>query len=93
MALGMGASTKQISLFEQALPAAGPAPADPDFVRRHLTHLLRLAQTSDRLPWSEVRAASWEKLFGDLVDALPGGEGERMFAAFQAELARLRAAP
>jgi hypothetical protein len=88
----MGANAKQMSLFEPAAPAA-PAPADPEFVRRHLSYLLRLAQTSDRLPWSESRAASWEKLFGELVDALPDGEGERLFAAFQAELARLRAAP
>ncbi|MEQ1708432.1 MAG: hypothetical protein ABL864_08890 [Terricaulis sp.] len=86
----MGAKPKQMSLFaEPAAPA--PAPVDPDFVRRHLTHLLRLAQTAELLPWSEAEAASWEKLFADLIGSLPEGEGEALFASFKAELTRLRA--
>ena len=69
--------------------AAPQAPGDPEFVRRHLTYLLGLAQTAERLPWSEVQTASWEKLFRQLSDELPDGEALR--ASFEAELKRLRA--
>jgi hypothetical protein len=87
----MGKPAKQMSLFAETPAPAAPV-ADPDFVRRHLMHLLQMAATAERLPWSEARTASWEKLFGELVTSLPDGEGERLFASFQAELARLRAA-
>ncbi len=83
----MDAAPKQMSLFAE--PVRAPAPVDADFVRRHLTALLRLAQTAEILPWSAAEAASWEKLFAELVDALPDGEGEKLHAAFKAELARL----
>lgn len=84
----MGAVLRQMSLFAE--PAREPAPVDPDFVRRHLTHLLRLAQTAERLPWSEAEAVSWEKLFAELAGSLPDGEGEALLAGFERELGRLR---
>ena len=63
--------------------------ADPDFVRRHLLHLLRLAETAERLPWSEAKTASWERMFAELAADFP--EGDALNASFQTELKRLRA--
>jgi hypothetical protein len=85
----MGARAKQMPLFAEEPAPQAPA-ADPEFVRRHLLHLLRLVETAERLPWSEAKTASWEKLFGELTADLP--EGEALNASFQAELKRLRAA-
>jgi len=83
----MGARPKQMSLFAE--PAAPDPPGvDSEFVRRHLMHLLRLAETAERLPWSEAKTASWEKMFAELAADLP--EGEALNASFQAELKRLR---
>lgn len=86
----MGAQPKQMSLFAEASAPATPV-ADPEFVRRHLLHLLRLAETAERLPWSEAKTASWEKMFAELAADLP--DGEALNAAFQTELKRLRANP
>lgn len=79
---------RQMPLF--APPPAPEQPGDPEFVRRHLTYLLRLAQTAERLPWSEAQTASWERLFAQLSDELPDGDVLR--TSFEAELKRLRAA-
>jgi hypothetical protein len=79
---------KQMPLFAAEQPPQ--AAADPEFVRRPLTYLLRLAQTAERLPWSEAQTASWEKLFRDLVDDLP--EGHELQASFENEIKRLRSA-
>ncbi|MGH6949635.1 MAG: hypothetical protein ACREH4_02090 [Vitreimonas sp.] len=84
----MSARAKQMNLFSE--PVVAPAPADPEVVTRHLRYLLWLARTADRLPWSEAKTATWERLFGELAPTLP--EGEDLLAAFQAELKRLRAA-
>ncbi|PZO55786.1 MAG: hypothetical protein DCF16_01545 [Alphaproteobacteria bacterium] len=84
----MGARLKQMSLFTESPALEAPA-VDPEFVRRHLLHLLRLAETAERLPWSEAKTASWEKMFAELAADLP--DGEALNASFQAELKRLRA--
>jgi len=89
MAWVMAARPKQMSLFAEA-PAPETPGADSEFVRRHLLHLLRLAETAERLPWSEAKTASWEKMFAELAADLP--EGEALNASFQGELRRLRAA-
>lgn len=77
-----------MSLFAEATPPETPG-VDAEFVRRHLLHLLRLAETAERLPWSEAKTASWEKMFAELAADLP--DGEALNASFQAELKRLRA--
>lgn len=79
---------KQMPLFASAPPP--PAPVDPEWVRRHLMYLLRMVQTAERLPWSEPKTATWEKLFRDLCLDLP--DGEALQAAFETELKRLRSA-
>ena len=79
---------KQMPLFTSA--PTPQAPVDPEFARRHLTYLLRLAQTAERLPWSEAQTASWEKLFRDVSAEL--SDGETLRTSFEAELKRLRAA-
>jgi len=86
----MGAQPKQMSLFAEASAPQAPT-VDPEFVRRHLLHLLRLAETAERLPWSEAKTASWEKMFTELAADLP--DGEALVASFQSELKRLRANP
>ncbi|MGQ0531302.1 MAG: hypothetical protein ACT4OF_01250, partial [Caulobacteraceae bacterium] len=59
-----------------------------EFVRREMQRLLWIVRTAERLPWSEVRTATWEKLFADLAPSVP--EGAELLDAFRAELARLR---
>ena len=84
-------NASQMHLFEVFAPEIeAPAP-DPEFARKHLTRLLRLAQRAERMPWSPSETATWETLFPELSQSLPEDEGQVMCAAFAAELARLRA--
>ena len=87
----MGARAKQLNMF-QALAATMPTADESEFVRREMQRLLWIVRTAERMPWSDVKAASCEKLFEDLAPALPGSEGADLLAAFQAELNRLRSA-
>lgn len=86
----MGAREKrQLNLFQ----AEAPAPAahdESEIVRRELQRLLWIMRTAERMPWSEIKTARQERLFGELAPTLP--EGEELMAAFHAELKRLRAA-
>jgi hypothetical protein len=73
-----------------AKPVVAPRPADPVFIRKHLTALVRLVRNAERMPFDDGEAESWEARFPDLARLLPGDEGEQLHAAFAAELARLR---
>jgi hypothetical protein len=85
------ADASQLNLFEAPPTAAEPPPPDPDFARKHLGRLLRLARRAERLPWSPSETRTWEKLFPQLAQSLPEEERREMCEAFAAELARLRA--
>ena len=85
------ANASQLNLFEAPGPAIEPPPPDPDFARKHLTRLLRLAQRAERMPWSPSETRTWETLFPQLAQSLPEEERREMCEGFAAELARLRA--
>lgn len=85
------ATASQLNLFEAPAPVVEPAAPDPDFARKHLGRLLRLARRAERMPWSPSETRSWEQLFPQLAVALPPEERQDLCAAFAAELARLRA--
>ena len=81
----------QLQLFrpERADPPRR-RPPDPNYIRKSLNRLLRLAREAEIMPWSEDEAESWEKLFPELAGWLPADEAEKMTAEFSVELARLR---
>ncbi|MBA3446315.1 MAG: hypothetical protein H0T56_01660 [Pseudaminobacter sp.] len=79
----------QLSLFDSQKPLAEKRPPNPDFIRKHLNRLLRLARNAEILPWSEAEAKDWERRFPELALLLPAEEGEALRAAFAAEMHRL----
>ena len=80
----------QPSLFDPpAAPPTTPAP-DPEFARKNLNRLLRLAQAAEVMPWPAHKAAMWETLFPQLANALPAEESRIFCEAFAAEFVRLR---
>lgn len=80
----------QLSLFDSPKPAPEKRPPNPDFIRKHLNRLVRMARDAEILPWDEGEARSWEKLFPELAAYLPAEEGEALRHAFAAEMKRLR---
>jgi hypothetical protein len=42
------------------------------------------------MPWSDLEAKSWEKLFFELAASLPAEEAATLTNEFQSELSRLR---
>lgn len=78
----------QMPLF--APPPLAPLAPDAVAIRRQLNGLLRLARNAERMPWSAVETARWERRFPEIAALLPDGEGAALSAAFAAELARLR---
>ncbi|MES0199001.1 hypothetical protein [Mesorhizobium sp. M0011] len=81
----------QLSLFDTELAVTEPRVPNAAYIRKHLNRILRLARQAERLPWSKAETESWEKLFPELAQLLPGEEGEALRAAFAAELERLKA--
>jgi hypothetical protein len=79
----------QLNLFTPPRPTVEPRPSNPDFVRKHLHRLLRLARAAERMPWSSPETEKWRTLFPQLADTLPPEEARELNAAFEAELARL----
>ena len=79
----------QGDLFQSAPPATEPRPANPDFVRKHLHHLLRMAKAAERMPWSPAETQNWRTLFPQLAETLPSEEARELSEAFMAELERL----
>jgi hypothetical protein len=82
----------QLSFFDSPRPTPEKRPPNPEYIRKHLNRLLRLARNAERLPWSEPETRSWEKLFPELALLLPPEEGEALRSAFAIELERLRKA-
>lgn len=79
----------QLNLFSSERPVAEPRPSNPDFVRKHLLRLLRLARAAERMPWSPSETDKWRSLFPQLAETLPIDEGRELRDAFEAELVRL----
>ncbi len=73
-----------------APPPTLPRAPDAVSIRRQLNGLLRLARNAERLPWSAVETARWERRFPEIAALLPDGEGDALNVAFTRELARLR---
>ena len=80
----------QLSLFDSPRPAPERRPPNPDFIRKHLNHALRLLRRADRMPWSEPETRNWEERFPELVGFLPEEEGLPMLEEFRSEVERLR---
>jgi len=79
----------QLNLFQSAPPATEPRPANPDFVRKHLHRLLRMAKAAERMPWSPAETQNWRTLFPQLAETLPPEEARALTEAFTSELERL----
>lgn len=83
-------SATQPSLFDTPDAPPQPAAPDPEFARKNLNRLLRLAQAAEIMPWPAPKAAMWARLFPQLAEALPVDEARSYCEAFTTELARLR---
>ena len=82
----------QLSIFDEKTETPETSRLGPDFVRRHLLMLVRLAKAAEIMPWSEAETRKWEKLFPELALLLPENEGRVLQDTFTGELARLREA-
>ena len=81
----------QLPLFGSKPPAAEARPPDLAYIRKSLNRLLRTARDAQIMPWSELEAQSWEKLFLELAASLPADEATGLTTQFKGELKRLRA--
>jgi hypothetical protein len=81
----------QLPLFGSARPAAEHRPPDLAYIRKSLNRLLRIARDARIMPWSDLEAESWEKLFLELAGSLPADEASALTSQFKSELSRLRA--
>lgn len=82
----------QLPLFSSKRTDTPQRPSDPDYVRKSLNRLLRIAREAQIMPWSEAETESWERQFPLLAASLPPEEAEALTSEFRRELARLRAA-
>ena len=80
----------QSDLFEaDSTPAYSP---DPDKVRARLHKILAEARAAQKLPWEPTRVSLYRTIFPQMRNWLPEDEGAQLRFAFEAEMARLKAA-
>jgi hypothetical protein len=75
----------------------GPEPAppyrpDPDKVRARLQKILAEARAAQTMPWEPTTVSLYRTIFPRMALLLPEKEGAQLRFAFEAELARLKAA-
>jgi hypothetical protein len=85
------ATDKEPELFEPdtAPPAYRP---DLDDVRARLNRILAEARAADKLPWDADKVLTYRTIFPHMARWLPEEEGAQLRFAFEAEIARLKAA-
>jgi hypothetical protein len=66
--------------------------ADPDKVRARLYKILAEARAAQKLPWEPTRVSLYRTIFPQMTNWLPEDEGAQLRFAFEAEMARLKAA-
>jgi hypothetical protein len=66
--------------------------ADPDEVRQELHRILGEMRAAETLPWDARRTALYRTIFPQMTGCLPEHEGAQLRFAFDAEMARLKAA-
>jgi hypothetical protein len=66
--------------------------ADPDKVRTRLYEILAEARAAQKLPWEPTRVSLYSTIFPQMTNWLPEDEGAQLRFAFEAEMARLKAA-
>lgn len=81
---------QQDDLFEDR-PAAVYC-ADPDDVRADLHKILAEARAARTMPWRPDRLSYYQTVFPQMTNWLPKEEAAQLCFAFEAELARLKAA-
>jgi hypothetical protein len=93
-------SSAQQDLFQTAskpdLVEADVAPPaycpDLDDVRARLNKILSEARAAEKLPWDADKVLLYRTIFPHMAGWLPEEEGTQMRFAFDAEMARLKAA-
>jgi hypothetical protein len=91
--------SKQHDLFvEETQPdlfGADPVPTyrpDPDKVRSRLQKMLAEARAAQTMPWEATTVSLYQTIFPQMSKWLPEDEASQLCFAFEAELARLKAA-
>ena len=74
---------------DAAVPEYRP---DPDKVRARLYKILAEARAAQKLPWEQTRVSLYRTIFPQMTNWLPEDEGAQLRFAFEAEMARLKAA-
>jgi hypothetical protein len=85
------ATETQAELFDEDAPAPEYR-ADPDKVRVRLHKILAEAKAAQTLPWEPARVSLYRTIFPQMTNWLPDDEGAQLRFAFEAEIARLKAA-
>jgi hypothetical protein len=66
--------------------------ADPDKARARLYKILAEARAAQKLPWEPTQVSLYRTIFPQMTNWLPEDEGAQLRFAFEAEMARLKAA-
>lgn len=86
-----GLSPRQHDMFAPP-DATLDGPMTVDDIRRELEATLAQLRAADAAPWPPRRMLETVNMFPALAGKLPVGEAERLNAAFDAEMRRLRTA-
>ena len=88
-----GDASQQGNLFGDDAPKPQVYVPNPQHVRNRLEHFIKVLREAESMPWDSTTGKLYRDIvLPQLVELLPGGEGEQYALQFETEWQRLLAA-